>query len=233
MSVIEKSKNPSLFVVVFFALLMALVGALSGFTLLASIPPKSFESIAKYESHLEKNPKHNLLDVHYFKGSKSPAGEWIQKREILLTASSATVTLTNSEINTWITNTFQKPKVSSSDKEKANILIVPGVPNLFIDATEGINFSMLLEIVIFGKQIDSLLIGKGYFSEENADEFQLSELRLNEATIPLSKKFRDDLLEFLSESFYENDEFVALKKAWEKVDSVELVEDGIRLNLDR
>ena len=233
MSVLEKSKNPSLLGVAFFSVIVALIGGLSGFTLLASIPPKSFESVAKYESYREDHPKHNLLDVHYFRSLKPSSVKWAPKRELLLTASSATVTLTNSEIKGWIASKFQKPQLSPFDEEKANILVVPGVPNFFIDATEGIHFSVLLEIIIFGKEIESLLIGKGYFSEENANEFQLSELRLNKATIPFLEKVSDGLLGKLFKSFYENDEFVALKKAWEKVDSVELVEDGIRLNLDR
>ena len=233
MTVPEKTKNPSLIGVSFFAVIVALIGALSGFTLLASIPPKSFASVAKYEAYRKENPEHNLLDVHYFRSLKPASDAWAPKREILLNVSSATVTLTNAEIKGWITNKFQKPRVSSSDEEKANILIVPGMPNFFIDATEGINFNVLLEIVIFGKKIDTLLIGKGYFSEEDADEFKLSELRLNKAKIPLSEELQDDLLEFLFEPYFKSDEFVTLNKAWEKVDSVEPVEDGIRLNLSR
>ena len=90
-----------------------------------------------------------------------------------------------------------------------------------------------LEIIFFGKQIDRLLIGQGYFSGEDPVEFHLTKLRLNAALIPSPEKQHKLLLNPLLKSFYKSDEFTALEQAWKKVDSVELIKNGIRLNLDR
>jgi hypothetical protein len=233
MSYLDKTemKDPSLFGVAFCAIQVALIGALSGFTLLASISPEPFSSVAEYESDLEGNPQQTLIDAHYFRGARLSPGEWIQKREILLTANNTTVVLTNSEINSWIANKFKKPQPSFSQEEQPNLLVMPGLPNFFIDATQGIHFSMPLEIVVFGKQIDCLLIGEGSFLGEDTIEFHLSGLSINGAAIPFPEELRDHLLDPF-ESFYENDEFIALKEAWGKVDSVELSDNEIRLNLN-
>ena len=225
-------KSPSLLGVAFFAILIALIGAFSGFTLLASISPEPFGSVAEYESYLEKNPEQDISGSHYFRGYSTGNRDWVSKRRVLLTAEDASVELKDSEINAWIIDKFKKPKVSFSERDKPKLYVAPGLPNCFIDPAEGVHFNMLLEIVVFGKQIDCLLIGKGHFSGEDPVEFHLSGLRLNKALIPFSEKLQGLLLNSLLKSLYENDEFVALKEAWEKVDSVELVENGIRLHLD-
>lgn len=225
-------KGPSLFGVAFFAILIALVGALSGFILLASISPGPFGSVSEYESYLEKNPEQDISSLHYFRGYSAGNRDWVSKRRTLLTAEDTSVELKDSEINAWITDKFKKPQALFSGGDEPKLYVVPGLPNCFIDPAEGIHFNMLLEIVVFGKQMDCLLIGKGHFSGEEPVEFHLSELRLNGALIPFSEKLHDLLLDSLFKSLYESDEFVALKKAWEKVDSIELVENGIRLHLD-
>ena len=226
------SKSPSLFGVAFFALLIALVGALSGFTLLASLSPEPFSSVADYKSDLEKNPEQDISSSHYFRGYSVGDRKWVSKRRTLLIAEDATVELKDSEINAWIIDKFKKPEVSFSERDRPKLYIVPGLPNCFIDSAEGVHFNMLLEIVVFGKQIDCLLIGKGHFAEEDPVEFHLSRLRLNGALIPFPEKLHGPLLGSLLKPLYESDEFVSLKEAWKKVDSVELVENGIRLHLD-
>lgn len=232
MSVAEKQKGPSLIGVFFFSIPMALIGASLGFLLLASISPKPFKSVAEYKSDLEENPRQTLLDAHYFKGYKSSGEGWAQKRDFLIAGNGPTVILTESEMNAWLVNKFTKLQKSFLDEEEPKLFIVSGVPHFFIDVNEGIHFSMLLEIVIFGKQFNRLLIGKGYFSEDDSNKFSLSELRLNEAKIPYSEKLYDYLLNSLLGSFDDNDEFVVLEEAWKNVNSVELIEGGLRLNLN-
>jgi hypothetical protein len=232
MSVLEKTKKPSLLGVIFFSIPMALIGTWLSFMLLASIEPKPFNSVAEYKSHLEENSKERFMDAHYFRGSESTDREWVQKRRLLLTADDMSLVLTDAEINAWIADKFKKPQTSLSDEEKTDLSVMSGVPNFFIDATEGIHFSMLVEAVVFGRKINTMLIGKGYFSGGDATQFHLSELRLNEAKIPLFEKIDEELLEPLLKPLYESDEFAKLRVAWEKVDSVELVANGIRLDLD-
>ena len=226
------AKDPSLLGVVFFALLFALIGSVSGFTLLASIRPEPFSSVAEFESEMEKNSEKRLLNAYYFKGPTSSLDNWVLKREILLNSNSTTVELTDAEINAWIAKKFDFVQTPLSQKKKLKLVIIPGLPNFFINTAEGIHFSMKLEVVIQGQIIRSQILGKGHFSGENPVGFQLSELRLNEASIPFPAKLSDRLLDLLVKSLNDNEEFIALKEAWQKVNSVEVIENGIRLSLN-
>lgn len=226
-------KDPSLFGVVFCALLVALLGALFGFDLLASIPSQPFESIADYESALEENVEPKFLNPHYFKGATSaPSNEWAQKRETFLNENSTTLDVNDADINAWVASQCTQVQVSSSEGEGPKQFAVLYPPNFFIDATKGIHFNIPVEISIPGKTVDCVLIGEGRFSSGNSPDFRLSKLSLNAASIPFPDKLCGRLLEPVFESFYGSDEFAALKDAWKKVDSVELIERGIRLNLN-
>lgn len=237
---VPETKNPSLLGVAFFAVVMAVVGASFGFLLLATIPSKAYATIADYQKATEKSPEGDskntsqkkLQRSYHFEGSKASGSVWVQKREMLLTANDEPLVLTDSEINSWATYKLKKLRLSFSDKERPSVFMVLGAPNFFIDETDGVHFSIAVEVVTFGMRIQSMLIGKGSFSGEDGSEFNLNEFRLNDARIPYAEKMYDDLLDALLESFQKSEEFALIKEAWEKVDSVELVGNGIRLNLD-
>lgn len=225
-------KNPSLFLVALCAVLMAFFGALCGFILMTSIAPEPFRSVADYESDLAENQKPKLLHAHYFRGSGSASGDWTEKRKILLEGNDTTVEFTDSEINAWIAGKFEKSRQLPLEK-MSEIYAVTGLPNVFIDADEGIHFSIPLEIFWFGKKVDRLLIGQGGFLGDDSNQFSLSKLRLNEAVIPLPENLlKEYILGAVLKSFYQSVEFTELKDAWEKVHTVELTETGIRLNLN-
>lgn len=226
------AKDSSLFSIAFFAILMALIGALFGFIALALISPKPFGSVVEFESQFEEDARPTLLSAHYFEGSESKLNDWAQKRESLLTGDDGTIELTDSEINAWIVDKFEKPKALYLKEEEPKSYIVPGPLNVFIHADEGIYFSVPLEIVFSEKRIECLLTGQGHFAGKDPVEFRLTKLKLNEALIPFSERQNRRLLDPLLKSLYESDEFIELKGAWEKVENVELIETGVRLNLN-
>ncbi len=229
----NSDKDPSIFGVIFYAVIMALIGALSGFVVLASISPESYGSIAEYESDLGENPEPTLLNPYYFEGFTSVKNSWGIKRQILLTANETTLELTDAEINAWLTEKFGYLKIPFSGEGKSKIAIVPGLPNVFIGKTECIHFHIPLEVLIMDRKIDHfLLIGKGYFSDGDPTKFNLSSLSLNAAAIPLVEKIGAYLVDTLLESIYQDDEFITVKEAWGKVSSLEVIEDGIRLKID-
>jgi len=226
-------KNPSLSSVACYALLLALIGALSCFTLLASVSPEPFSSVADYEKSLEENESSGILNAHYFEGPTPKAADWTIKRKILLNANDTTLELTDSEINAWVVAKMSPVLEPLSEEEEVKSALVPGLPNFFVNGFESsIHFSIPLQISVMGRKADYLLIGKGTFAKENPTLFQLSKLRLNEAAIPFPAKLTDPLLVYLLKPLYESEEFAQLKKAWEKVDSVEWIESGLRLNLN-
>ena len=237
MSVFQKNdaSDPSLLGIVFFAFLFAFVGAISGFLLLASIPLKSFESIAELDSYFEINPQASLLKGHCFEGPVTVTTDLVQKRDAFLKGHDSTIELTDGEINAWITSEFSKPMATFSLKDRPGVLILPDLPNFFIDESVGFTFRIPMEIIIYGKEYSNLMIVKGHFTEGAEDipvQLQIETLNINEARIPLYEGWGNWLLVKLLKPYLETDEFIDFIGAWEEVNSVEVVANGIRLNFD-
>jgi len=226
-----KEEGPTLTGISVSAVLLAFVGALLGFLYLASVPPTSFKSVADLNAYLEKKPELKLLDVSYFEGPVSRSRSWEQKREALLNSGATTVELTAGEINAWMLAKFRQPSAASTAEDQTGIVIQPGVPNFFIDAAVGVFFNVPTEVSIYGSTHDRMMIAQGHFSAGPQVQFQISALRVNDAAIPVIAGLGKQLFQVLLQAYSETDEFVACQKAWEKVESVELVADTIRLKL--
>ena len=227
---IAKEEGPTLAGISVSAVLLALVGALLGVLYLASVPPTSFKSVADLNAYLEKTPELQLLDRSYFKGPVSSSRSWEQKREVLLNGSATTVELTAGEINAWMSAKFRKPSAAAAGDE-AGIVILPGVPNFFIDAAAGFFLNLPTEVSIYGSTHDRIIIAQGSFSAGPQVQFQISALRVNDAAVPVIAGLGKQLLQALLQAYSQTDEFVACQQAWEKVESVELVADTMRLKL--
>ncbi len=227
---IAKQEGPTLAGISVSAVLLALVGALLGVLYLASVPPTSFKSVADLNAYLEKTPELQLLDRSYFKGPVSSSRSWEQKREVLLNGSATTVELTAGEINAWMSAKFRKPSAAAAGDE-AGIVILPGVPNFFIDAAAGFFLNLPTEVSIYGSTHDRIIIAQGSFSAGPQVQFQISALRVNDAAVPVIAGLGKQLLQALLQAYSQTDEFVACQQAWEKVESVELVADTMRLKL--
>jgi hypothetical protein len=225
-----KQEGPTLAGISVSAVLLALVGALLGVLYLASVPPTSFKSVADLNAYLEKTPELQLLDRSYFKGPVSSSRSWEQKREVLLNGSATTVELTAGEINAWMSAKFRKPSAAAAGDE-AGIVILPGVPNFFIDAAAGFFLNLPTEVSIYGSTHDRIIIAQGSFSAGPQVQFQISALRVNDAAVPVIAGLGKQLLQALLQAYSQTDEFVACQQAWEKVESVELVADTMRLKL--
>jgi hypothetical protein len=226
-----KEEGPTLVGIFVSTVLLALVGALLGFFYLASVPPTAFKSVADLNAYLEKNPEPKLLDVSYFEGPVSRSRSWEQKREALLNGSATTVELTAGEINAWMSAKFRKPSAAPAAEDETGIVILPGVPNFFIDASVGFFFNLPTEVTLYGSTHDCMVIAQGHFSTGPQVQFQISGLRVNDAAVPVIAGLGKQLVQALLQAYSQTDEFVALQKVWEKVVSVELVADTIRLKL--
>jgi hypothetical protein len=186
--------------------------------------------VADLNAYLEKTPELQLLDRSYFKGPVSSSRSWEQKREVLLNGSATTVELTAGEINAWMSAKFRKPSAAAAGDE-AGIVILPGVPNFFIDAAAGFFLNLPTEVSIYGSTHDRIIIAQGSFSAGPQVQFQISALRVNDAAVPVIAGLGKQLLQALLQAYSQTDEFVACQQAWEKVESVELVADTMRLKL--
>jgi hypothetical protein len=228
-----EEKDSSLAGIVFIGIILAGLGAFLGFLFLASVAPTSYKSVAALQAHLEKNPAPKLLERSYFEGPISRDGSWEQKRDAFLNGSDTTVELSAGEINAWLSAKFRQPSSAApaGDEEEADILVLPGVPNCFIDADEGFFLNLPTEVTIYGSAHDCLIVAQGHFSAAPQAAFQLDALHANDAAIPLLGGLGDQLVGALLQAYSLTDEFVVFQEAWKKVESVELVADTIRLKL--
>ena len=225
-----EEQSPSIGGILFCAVIVALVGALLGFLFLASVPPTSFKSVADLQAYLEKNPEPVLLDVSYFEGRISRSRSWEPKRETLLNGSATTVEFTADELNAWMSSKFRNSSPAASGEDAPDIVILPGVPNFFIDEKAGFFFNLPTNLTVYGSAHDCIIMAKGHFSGAQP-EFTMDALHANGAAIPLLGGLGDQFVGALLQAYSETDEFVAVQAAWEKVESVELVGDAIRLKL--
>jgi hypothetical protein len=226
-----KEDGPSVAGVFVTAVLLAGVGAFLGFLFLASVSPKAFKSVADLQDYLEKRTEAKLLDQTYLEGPVARGRSWEQKREALLNGSDTTVELSAGEINAWMSAKFRKPGAAPTGEEAEGILILPGVPNFFIDAREGFFFNLPTEVTIYGSAHNCVIIAQGHFSAGPQVAFQMDALHVNDAAIPVLGGLGDKLVGALLQAYSQTDEFVAFQKAWQKVESVELVADTIHLKL--
>jgi len=215
----------------FCALLIGLIGALSGFFLLASIPLQAFSSVADIQKFRDQSSRSKWVDASYLKGAMSRDRRWEQKREAFLSGGSASVDLSAAELNAWIHTKFPQPGPASAPEGRLKLFVRPGVPNSFIDATQGIYFNLPVQIKLYGITFDYLIVARGRFVESPQLAFQLDALRVNTAAVPLPGNFGNWLLDRYLKTYSESDEYHKLQQAWQTLESVEWVADRIRFNL--
>lgn len=223
-----EDKEASLSGIILMGAIVAGIGAFLGFLFLASETPKSYKSVAELETYLKKNPDLELLDRSYFKGPVANGRSWEQKRDVLLNGSNTTVEFSAGEINAWMVAKFRQPKPESNGEGESGVTLIPGVPNCFIDATEGFFFNLPTKASVYGDLHDCTIVVAGHFSAGPLVTFEMDSIRVNNAAVPL---IGDQLVEALLSAYAKTDEFVAVQGAWQKVESVELVADSIRLKL--
>ncbi len=225
-----EEQGPSVGGVLLCAVIVALIGALLGFLFLASVSPTSFKSVADLQAYLEKNPEPKLLDISYFEGGISRARSWEQKRDALLNGSETTVEFTAGELNAWMSSNFRNSSPAVSGEDAPAIVILPGVPNFFIDEKEGLFFNLPTNLTIYGSAHHCMIVVKGHFNPAQP-EFTMDALHANGAAIPILSGLGDQFVGALLQVYSQTDEFVAFQAAWEKVETVEIVGDTIRLKL--
>ena len=212
--------------------LVALLGALLGFMFLASVQPKSYQSVEELQAFLEKTSDSSLLQSSYLQGPVSRSRGWEQKRDALLNGEALTVELSSAEINAWMSSKFSKSGSRPSDEDEGSgVMILPGVPNVFIDTDQGFFLNVPADVSIYGSTHNWMVVAKGHFTDGLQVRFEVETLHVNGAAIPALGGLAKRFLGALFQAYSQTDEFLAVEKAWTKVESVELVDDTIHLTL--
>lgn len=209
------------------------LGACMAFLFLATAALKPFQSVADFQDYLERIPDRQLLSGAYLKGGVSAGSIWQQKRGALLDGRSTQVELSADEINAWLAATFRQPSSTLKNNEKFGVLILPGLPNCFVDADLGLLINVPIKVAAFGSTNDCLLIIQGHFSLEPQVSFEVESMRVNHAAIPLQAGIGHYVMQMLLRAYSHTDEFVGFEKAWQRIDFVEIDKSVIRMELGR
>ncbi|TVP75038.1 MAG: hypothetical protein EA353_14640 [Puniceicoccaceae bacterium] len=221
---LESESSPSLFGVYFFAVWMALIGAILGFVYLATFPAESYASLRHYERALATVAKAGETkfakpgDAYYISGPFSETRSWEAKRELLNTPGPQTVRLSVGEINTWAAARFRGTE-STADAGKSNFLIVPGVPNMAIVSGHGLYLNLPLSISFFGEPQQHVLTAIG---DVGPDGYQVHSLSLGNARLPAPDILGAQILGALWQAFQSTEEYAILSQAFERATAVEL-----------
>lgn len=220
-------KGPSITGVIIIAVLNGLVGAILGFVFMSSFSAKSFASRAEFDRYLTSDDfvsANKPGSAYYFRTDPVRGRSWENKRNQLLQGGSSQITISSAEINSWITSRFIPP---SLDQVDSPIAIAPGVPNFSAQDDDQIYISIPLKVRAFGKVYNRTFFAKAHFSAVDLilDEASVDSARLPHRSVfmPIYEKFKD--------SYRFTDEYKAIAEAWQRVESVDVSSDSLKLRL--
>jgi hypothetical protein len=214
------------------AALFAWAGILLAFSLLVSTPLKRFTSVKDRDVFLEQNAGAGIKpgELYYFEGPVARGREWQQKLDVFLNGTDTVLEVTAAQVNACLASMLRPPSQPPAGAS-STIMIVPKMPNLFVDENEGIFFSLPTEVSIFGSQHKLVVCARGHFSPGSEVTFTMEALYLNNAGIPVMGGLADRVVATVLQGYLQSAEFIALRQAWAQVESAELVADTIRLKL--
>lgn len=228
---VKKEKSPSLFGVYFYAILMALFGALLGFAYLLTFPAQAFSSQKEYEASLsdleEPLPAPKPGDAYYVEGPINSSLSWVPKRELLKSSAPQTVRFSAGEINGWVTDRF-RPGVPPSGEDETNILVVPGVPNVAITDAGTMYFNLPTTISAYGSKNTFTVSARCVF---DGAEIHLKTVQVGSAKLPFPNLLGSRLMAPLAQSFQSTGEYEVISGALARVESIEIVGGELVLKL--
>ncbi len=229
----KKEKAPTLGGILIVGLVMACAGAGLGGLFLASFPLRaigSTDEAAAFSAEFE-GAAPSPGQGYFLSGPEDRTRSWQRQLRALENATSGTeVAITHGQLNAWVAAKFRgaQPKEGT---EEANLLVVPGVPNFFIDPAVGLQISMPCEVTFFGKTFECLVVATGTFPSGAATQFQIERLRLNHARLPANLGIPRRVIDFLLQAYRPTEAYRQAESAWERVETVAIKENQLVLRL--
>ena len=230
----KTTREPSVLGACFYGLIMAGVGAFIGALYLASFPALGMSNQQEARKFIEGKEGEKIRpgEVVYFKGLRSQtAGAWEAKRVALFDGAAGSVDLSHMELNAWLGSKFLPAGATPASGAKPNLLIIPGVPNVYIDQAI-VYLSIPTELVMFGSSFDYTVISAVKIVEvDGVNQFQMVSVNVESAGVPLVGFLGKRIVETLLQAYSGTNEFTSMRDAWARVDSVEQTEGRVRLQL--
>lgn len=234
MSASKAEKGPSVFGVLFAAVVMFIVGVVAGFFYLTSFEPVQFANAYDREKAMaaKENQAPRPGEVYYYR-SLLPLGArtWEAKRQALLEGRNTSVTLSMGELNAWWASEFGSLRFDDS-ADASKLKVLPKAPSFATGPDDVLHIAIPLEVEAFGSEFEVICIMRGSFENgQDGVRFQVRELYLNNAALPWAPRIADAFFKKLDEEAFSTEAFEAYRAAWGNLDRVELGEAGIRFVL--
>ena len=134
------------------------------------------------------------------------------KRARLVNGTADTVAFTAAELNSWLAAKFRAPEMPPEEKE-ANLLLVPGTPNIFLPEDGGVHMNLPVRVRFFGLTGKHVVFLEGGFDGGADAGFAIRELHVNSAPIPAVAGLAGQVTRVLLKAFATTEEFETLREA--------------------
>jgi hypothetical protein len=212
--------------------MVAVLGAIIGIIYMTSFPALAMASPQEVTKFIEGKEGAPVRpgEVFFFKGPIMRTTAWEATRTALLEGSDKTVDLTHAELNGWLSAKF-KPGAAPTGEDSSGILIMPGVPNIYIDA-DVIHFSIPADLTIIGTRYACTVLGTGRIADVgNVLQFEIETVHIDSAKVPYVGLLGIRIVDTLLKAYSSSAEFIAMQDAWSRVESFEQSRGVVRLQL--
>lgn len=226
----NKDKDFSLFLSLAYAGMMASLGLLLGMLYLLSFPLKGYASLQERDKALEgrETQAPSPADAFYLEGPTLRNRTWEAKRGQLIQGGAPSVTLTPGEINAWFEAKF-RPGKSAKDTETTGLSLEPDIPNLGLSEAGVVYLNLPSKISGYGLDGDYVLSAQVQFTPGPGPGLVVDRMQIGGAVVPLPEVLGARLISAIMASYSQTEEYSALNKAWDRVQTVEIAPDGLIL----
>lgn len=227
----EEEVGPTWAGVISLALCSLVIGVLLGFIFLASFPVKALASSKEAEGFLSENTSRAPRpdDGYYFEAAPARSRNWEIQRRALLSGDSNQIEVQFSDLNSWTSSMF-RPATPPAGKDKPKYMLNPREPKFGTDGEGTVYLILPVTATIFEYSKKSTLYVTGHFPEGGKD-FSIDSFHVNNAALPPVPGLSEYVYSTLMQAFSESEEYKAITEAWDKVQSVEVTENSLRIQM--
>jgi hypothetical protein len=232
-SAIKQKSEPSHLFVYLYAIGMAAFGVLIGMLYLMSFPMTAYSSIEDRARDLEGRESLDPVpgDAFYIEGPTLRSRIWEAKRKQLIEGSVQTITVTEGEINAWFEAKF-RGSTPTNDDDASGLVLVPDVPNLGISEEGTVYLNLPADITGYGLDGNYVLSAQVHFSSGAPAKLKVDHLQIGGASVPLPGQLGAHIVSTVIKGFKSAEEYAVFSEAWERVESVEVLDDALVFTLN-
>ncbi|MFP4157686.1 MAG: hypothetical protein ACLFU4_08725 [Opitutales bacterium] len=226
----EPVQEPPLYLTVLTAFGWASMGVVFGLVYFISFPLQVYTNQSELNEAIDRKESPHVApgEAYYFEGPVLRTKSWAPKRKQFVSGEAEQLRFEVGELNGWLESYF-KPVKQGPGEDSGGLTIRPDVGNLAIVDAGRMYVNLPARLEVFGWQGEFVLSATGQFKSGSPARFKVERMYLNNARLPAV--VGKQLLNRLVGAYRRTEEYGQIRQAWQRVESVELEEGALRLNL--